>query len=77
MISPAILTLNDDGELGLRGVNDDQITVFYPVTVLGGGDDGIWVGGLPDSVRIITVGQDYVTDGQKVEPVLKTAEVSQ
>ncbi|WP_417673598.1 efflux RND transporter periplasmic adaptor subunit [Roseibium sp.] len=77
MISPAILTLNDDGELGLRGVNDDQITVFYPVKVLGGGDDGIWVGGLPDSVRIITVGQDYVTDGQKVEPVLKTAEVSQ
>jgi len=76
-ISPAILTLNDDGELGLRGVTDDQVTVFYPVKVLGGGEDGIWVGGLPDTVRIITVGQDYVTDGQKVEPVLKTAEVTQ
>lgn len=76
-ISPAILTLNDDGKLGLRGVNDDQVTVFYPVEVLGGGDDGIWVGGLPDTVRIITVGQDYVSDGQKVEPVLKTAEVTQ
>ncbi|MBD1549381.1 efflux RND transporter periplasmic adaptor subunit [Roseibium aggregatum] len=76
-ISPAILTLNDDGELGLRGVTDDQVTVFYPVKVLGGGEDGIWVGGLPNTVRIITVGQDYVTDGQKVEPVLKTAEVTQ
>jgi len=75
-ISPAILTLNDAGELGLRGVNDHQVTVFYPVEVLGGGDDGIWVGGLPDTVRIITVGQDYVSDGQKVEPVLKTAEVT-
>lgn len=76
-VSPAILTLNDAGQVGLRGVDDNDVTLFYPVKVLGGDADGIWVGGLPETARIITVGQDYVTDGQKVEPVLKTAEVSQ
>ena len=25
--------------------------------------------GLPDEVRLITVGQEYVTDGQTVKPV--------
>jgi membrane fusion protein, multidrug efflux system len=76
-ITPAILTLNDAGQVGLRTVTQDNITKFYPVTVLGGDTDGIWVSGLPDTVTVITVGQDYVTDGQTVEPVYETAEVSQ
>ncbi|WP_289036151.1 efflux RND transporter periplasmic adaptor subunit [uncultured Roseibium sp.] len=76
-ISPAILTLNDAGQVGLRAVGDNNTTEFFPVTVLGGEQDGVWVGGLPESVTVITVGQDYVTDGQMVEPILETAEVAQ
>ena len=26
-----------------------------------------WISGLPNKSRIITVGQDYVSDGEKVE----------
>ncbi|SHM78842.1 efflux RND transporter periplasmic adaptor subunit [Roseibium suaedae] len=73
-ISPAILTLNDEGQVGLRAVNSDNVTEFYPVKVLGGVEDGVWVAGLPETVTAIIVGQDYVADGQKVEPVLETAE---
>ena len=29
--------------------------------------DGLWVSGLPASVRIITLGQEYVFQGQVVE----------
>ncbi len=30
--------------------------------------------GLPDEVTVITVGQDYVIEGQKIVPVVETAE---
>ncbi|MBD8892784.1 efflux RND transporter periplasmic adaptor subunit [Roseibium litorale] len=76
-ISPAILTLNDEGQVGLRTVNADNVTEFHPVKVLGGAEDGVWVSGLPETVTAIIVGQDYVADGQKVEPVMKTAEAFQ
>lgn len=76
-VSPAILTLNDAGQVGIRAVDENNKTVFYPVKVLGGEQDGMWIGGLPDEVTAITVGQEYVSDGQTVEPVYETAEVSQ
>ncbi|WP_417684139.1 efflux RND transporter periplasmic adaptor subunit [Roseibium sp.] len=76
-ITPAILTLNDKGEVGVRAVDENNMTMFHPVQVLGGETDGVWIGGLPDEVTVITVGQDYVADGQLVEPVFDTAEVSQ
>jgi len=76
-ISPAILTMNDAGQVGIRAVDDNNKTVFYPVKVLGGEQDGMWIGGLPEEVVAITVGQEYVSDGELVEPVYETAEVSQ
>ncbi len=76
-ISPAILTLNDAGQVGIRAVDENNKTVFYPVKVLGGEQDGMWIGGLPDEVVAITVGQEYVSDGELVQPVFETAEVSQ
>ncbi|HBT42038.1 MAG TPA: efflux RND transporter periplasmic adaptor subunit, partial [Rhodospirillaceae bacterium] len=30
---------------------------------------GIWLGGLPDRMTLITVGQEFVTEGQLVQPV--------
>ncbi|MBA5779389.1 efflux RND transporter periplasmic adaptor subunit [Stappia sp. F7233] len=76
-ISPAALTLNDEGRVGLRLVDDENRVAFAPVTVLGGETDGVWVDGLPDKARVIVVGQDYVSEGETVEPVLDTAEVAQ
>ncbi|GAB2187471.1 efflux RND transporter periplasmic adaptor subunit [Roseibium sp. LAB1] len=75
-ISPAILTLNDAGQVGIRAVDENNKTIFYPVNVLGGEQDGMWIGGLPDEVVAITVGQEYVSDGELVQPVFETAEVS-
>ncbi|MBN9669970.1 efflux RND transporter periplasmic adaptor subunit [Roseibium aggregatum] len=78
-ITPAILTLNDVGQVGIRAVDENNKTVFHPVKVLGGEEDGMWIGGLPEEVVAITVGQEYVADGEVVEPVFETetAEVSQ
>lgn len=76
-LSSGVLTLNDAGTLGIRAVDEENRVVFHPVIVLGGDIDGLWVGGLPEQVRLIVTGQDYVTDGQVVEPVTSTAEATQ
>lgn len=72
----SVLTLNDHGQIGVRSVDADNIVRFMPVAILDDERDGIWVSGLPDTLSVITVGQDYVLDGQKVEPVSAAAETA-
>ena len=64
--SPAILCLNDAGQIGVRLVEENNIVKFKPVTILANDMDGVWVSGLPPKTRLITVGQEYVVEGQKV-----------
>lgn len=66
-VSPALLSLNDAGVLGLKIVDRDSIVRFYKVEILKSERDGLWVGGLPESIDLITVGQGFVRDGDKVE----------
>jgi len=66
LIPQSALTLNDDGDLGLRLVVDNTAT-FAPITVLRDTIEGIWVGGLDPSVDVIIVGQEFVTDGVPVK----------
>lgn len=67
-ISPGILVLDDSGRVGVRVVVD-KIVRFMPVSVVSDGPDGMWVGGLPDRISVITVGQQFVSDGQRVDSV--------
>lgn len=66
LIPQSVLTLKTDGTLGVRIVNEG-ISKFVPVTIITDQADGIWVAGLPAQVDIITLGQEYVTDGQQVD----------
>lgn len=76
LLSPGVLVLDDGGRLGVRTVTSEGVVAFMPVTILGDtGTSGVWVAGLPETVTVIVVGQDYVVDGQKVEAVFETAEV--
>ncbi|MEQ8353950.1 MAG: efflux RND transporter periplasmic adaptor subunit [Kiloniellaceae bacterium] len=69
LISPAILTLSDNGLIGVKSVDDGNRVVFLPVTIVDTDRDGVWVTGLPALVSLITVGQEYVSDGEAVRPV--------
>ncbi len=69
-ISPAYLTLNDAGEVGVRSIGKGGIVRFLPVKILEQGKVGVWVAGLPKKIVIITTGNDYVVDGQKVQVVM-------
>lgn len=68
-ISPANLTLNDGGDIGVKEVTADGRVRFLPAQIIDSDIDGIWVGGLPESLLLITVGQEFVKDGQKVRAV--------
>lgn len=67
-VSPATVSLSQDGALGVKTVDDDDTVRFYPVEVVRAQIEGIWVTGLPETVRVITVGQGFVSDGEKVRP---------
>jgi multidrug efflux system membrane fusion protein len=68
-LSSAVLTLDDDGVIGVKAVDDDGIVEFLPVTLVADTPDGTWLGGLPRTLRVITVGHEFVRVGQKVEAV--------
>jgi membrane fusion protein, multidrug efflux system len=64
-ISPAILSLNADGELGIKAV-EGEAAKFYSIEIVRSGTDGAWVSGLPERLQIISVGQGFVQEGDKV-----------
>ncbi|MFW2586703.1 efflux RND transporter periplasmic adaptor subunit [Sagittula sp. SSi028] len=66
LLPQSALTLNDNGDLGVRLVDDAGRAQFAAVSVLRDTRDGVWVSGLPDSADVIILGQEYVTDGVPV-----------
>ena len=67
IIPLSILRLDEEGNLGVRIVNKDNVVVFYTVEIIQDTEKGVWVTGLPFNSRIITVGQDYVNNNEKVD----------
>jgi multidrug efflux system membrane fusion protein len=76
-LSPATLTLNAEGALGVRTVQLDNTALFVPVSVLDEAPTGVWVSGLSERVRLIVMGQELVSDGSKVDPRLQGAPSSE
>jgi multidrug efflux system membrane fusion protein len=68
-VSPAVLTLGSDGEVGVKLVDETNIVRFAPVQILREDVNGLWITGLAPTARLIVVGQEFVIDGQLVRPV--------
>ncbi|PUB14903.1 efflux RND transporter periplasmic adaptor subunit [Yoonia sediminilitoris] len=67
-LSPSIVSLDTEGSLGVKTVNDDDVVAFYPIEIVKAQIDGIWVTGLPETVDVITVGQGFVSADETVTP---------
>jgi multidrug efflux system membrane fusion protein len=63
------LTLDDNGQIGVRVVEDDNRVNFVPLKIVAHTPENMWVTGLTPGMRVITLGQDYVIPGQTVVPV--------
>lgn len=73
-ISPSILSLNDDGQIGVKTLDDQNVVSFVPVQIVADKADYMLIDGLPETARVITVGQDFVVGGQTVEPTESDAD---
>ena len=67
LIPLSILRLDDQGNLGVRLISNQGTVEFKEIGLIQDTNSGVWVSGLPSSSRIITVGQDYVNEGEKVK----------
>ena len=65
-IPPSILTLLDDGTVGVKAVDNEDKVTFYPTKTIKDTIDGMWVSGLPEKVNLIVSGQEYISIGDTV-----------
>lgn len=68
-VSPALLVLDDEGLLGIRILDDEDRVHVINIDIISDTQDGVWITGLPDRIRLITVGQGLVFEGQHVDAV--------
>lgn len=66
-VSPALLSLNDAGVLGIKAVDTNNQVLFYPATLSQATAEGIWLTDLPPVLKLITVGQGFVRPGDRVQ----------
>ena len=65
LIPSYLISLNDEGELGVKVLIDTKVK-FSKIQIVEDTVDGLWVTGLPEKATVITVGQEYVINGQIV-----------
>lgn len=68
LLPASTILLNDLGQPVIRVLDNRQIVKSHKVTVVGESEQGIWVAGLPAKIVLITVGQNYIIEGEQVEP---------
>ncbi|HSA81965.1 MAG TPA: efflux RND transporter periplasmic adaptor subunit [Geminicoccaceae bacterium] len=72
-VPASMLALSDEGVVGIKTVDGDNQVVFHPTEIIRADGDSLWVAGLPEQVRAITVGQGFVRAGDEVRPVADQA----
>tara|TARA_B100001105_G_C22388588_1_gene443264 strand:+ start:1331 stop:2422 length:1092 start_codon:yes stop_codon:yes gene_type:complete len=73
LLSPAFMALDEQGNIGVKVVNDDNIVEFKSVNLAKSTEQGVWLWGLGEQANVITLGQGFVRAGDKVEPVFTEA----
>ncbi len=71
LLPQSALTLNDDGTLGVRVIDDADVVAFIPVQLMRDTPQGVWVMGPPATSNVIVLGQEYVTAGVTVAPTYR------
>ena len=72
-ITPSVLSLGDDGALGVKALDEQERVIFLPIEMISTTLDGAWVTGIPDGTRLVTLGQGFVNTGEQVQARLAEA----
>ncbi len=68
-ITAAMLALDEEGNLGVKTLQDEHVK-FVPIQLVKAEEDGVWLSGLGAQSDIIVLGQGFVRDG---DPVIATS----
>lgn len=71
LVPASAILLDASGSPVVRTVSNDGHVDQSRVSLVGETDRGIWVQGLPAKIDLITVGQNYVAEGELVEANLR------
>jgi len=66
LVPVSVLRLDANGDLGIRTIDGDGLVAFRSIELIEDTSSGAWISGLDTISTIITVGQDYVSQGEKV-----------
>lgn len=66
LVSSSVLALDDAGKVGVKLVDAAGVVQFARVDMLANTDAGLWIGGLPEHIKLVTQGQAFVNAGQKI-----------
>ncbi|MFY0991048.1 efflux RND transporter periplasmic adaptor subunit [Halomonas sp. C05BenzN] len=72
-LSPALLELDDQGRLAVKHLDDDDRVVLERVELVDADAREARVAGLPERVRLITLGGGFVAPGERVTAVAAEA----
>lgn len=72
-VNPALLTLDEQGRIGVRYLDVGGVVSFAPADVVDETAEGTWIAGLPRETLIVAEGQDSVRPGLRVTPQVMDA----
>jgi len=65
----SVVTLSNNGALGIRALDAEDKVVFFPIDIIDDTPHGLVLGGVPKDARVIVAGQDLVSEGLQVKAV--------
>lgn len=68
-LSPSALALDKEGNLGVKLVQDEQVS-FKKINLVEADNNGVWLTGFTGEVDIITLGQGFVKPGDRVQAMI-------
>lgn len=74
-IPSSLLTLSDNGDIGVKHVIDGKV-VFTKAEIVRSNGDAVWITGLPSPIDLITRGQGFVAAGESVDVESEAAPVA-
>ena len=71
------LVVSSTGDIGVRTVDADSKVGFIKSAIVEDDQGSMWLTGVPDGARVIVQGQDFVREGNLVEPVAASGQAAQ
>ena len=65
-ISPGLISIADDGRFGVKIVDETNHVQFVEADIVRSDPDALWLSGLPEQIRLITIGQGFTQTGDRV-----------